>query len=75
MISKILAPQPAVVLLAIAAMGLGACASSQPLSEEEQTDAIRACFEKHENYPSARMACINRARTADVETDASEQAE
>ena len=62
-------------LLAIASVGLGACASSSPLTEEEQTDAIRACFEKHENYPSARMACINRARTADVETDASEPTE
>lgn len=63
------------ILLALATISVSACASSAPLTEDEQTDAIRACFEKHENYPSARMACINRARTADVETEAGEPTE
>ena len=58
-----------------ASVCLSACASSTPITEEEQTEAIRACFENHKNHPTARMACINRARTADVESEQEDQTE
>lgn len=47
---------------------LSACASttesSQSSPEEEDNKALAECFEKFDNWPTQRLACINNVRTS-----------
>ncbi len=54
------------ILISCAALAVtvSGCATSA-LTEEQKNAAIAKCFKDFQNYPAAREACINRARTAD----------
>lgn len=54
-----------IALGTLALAALCACETTPDLmTEDDRADAMARCFEKFENYPVQRNACINDVRTA-----------